>query len=1441
MRPDWARVWHVAAFLIVLVVLAAASGVLRADPTSATIALIGFGVVYFVAAILMRRPYLGILGLLLSILGLFISGFLTHTDAHIYPMAVALVVSLFAWLAGRFDWKRFKIVPLFARWTLHLVSLGVFVYIIIERQAFTTDFPVVGVLSPLLLAGVYYFMDIRLGRPIFLWPFSLLLGTSVFVLLHSFPGLPRNYYGLIFAAMGCYLLARGAARSGLGRRQAILSTHTIGVLLALIGLFYAIPNFGAVAFLLATCSVGFWATNRIHRRARTEDKPGLVGMVEGAIPAALTVSLNVTSLALFVLLAWKGFLVGWPAFATALLVGLVYVAISVDRLWLPPKKLTKRPYIGFAAVFISISFLQLLKFGIGPGNDFYLLIGAAPAFVALTIAGVVFLKKRPSVVGPSLLDVGGLVMASALLVLVLNGTRPGIGAIIVGVGLLVVSAIAVAILKNFDHLASTGVGIVYIFLGVTSLNPNMDPLQGYVLLAVSIVLGILGAQGTRGASLLIGWHTASVFCLLASFRYTGEMAICLALTSVLYSWNSFRVQNVWYKLTLAVVSLLSGLAAIFYITAFGLGNYSIAVLLLMGAGFLIMCRLRKIRIAVPLGGLLVLAGYFLLMHQFSPLWTYPLWSFPLLAVFFVISVKKTEGAKLLSSLKWGILAFLFLVTVLLISRDVLPNSITVILSYLAFFAVFLAVRWTTKEHLYTLLSSGALALAIFFVIRLALPARPEIQSVVFAATSIAFIAAGLLFQNRRLVEDARRIYAVATLCALAVSIATISRGQGQIAYAVLAISTLAYLLLLSVWRLEIFPYLITVNLGLIAFAYARSNIDQFATQLLAIFLTIVAAVGLFILHPNLRQIMRYSKPGSFLMIKSWRGAILLTLPVIVLVVLVSLGLFAKFLDVPGFCVTCHYMKPYYDSWRVSTHADVPCVKCHYEPGLTPKLRGKVDGFLQLMKYATKTYSPKPKTGISDKACLRKGCHETELIKGPILYNETISFDHHEHLTKLKRGKELRCTSCHSQIVQGKHLTVTQTVCFLCHFKDRGIRSTAIGNCRSCHGEPEEAVRYAGLEFDHLKFLEAKQDVSCVECHVGVTSGQGGVAPERCLSCHSRTEEDLNDPEFLHKIHIKEKKIECFECHSDIRHGEKVMAEALTRNCSECHGTAQHVRETEIYAGTGGRRLPPSPDPMFRVGVHCSGCHKGTEMGGAGLEKAIKEACISCHDMAYGNMMVQWQKSTRQALNRTKSTLTRANDVARKYPNSTSYAAAQDLIKDAAFNISLVEKDGSMGVHNISYTLDLLDLSHDLAVDAISVLKTGKVVPRPTAGKKPDCTKRCHAEIRDVTVKVKGRFFAHGPHMDAELDCIACHGSEEHGKTRANARKCVVCHHTKETSVKCEYCHSTIKSRTVKHENKDFSHSKHIEFTEFECGECHSPSETAKMTTRKESCSQCHEE
>jgi nitrate/TMAO reductase-like tetraheme cytochrome c subunit len=334
---------------------------------------------------------------------------------------------------------------------------------------------------------------------------------------------------------------------------------------------------------------------------------------------------------------------------------------------------------------------------------------------------------------------------------------------------------------------------------------------------------------------------------------------------------------------------------------------------------------------------------------------------------------------------------------------------------------------------------------------------------------------------------------------------------------------------------------------------------------------------------------------------------------------------------PKFCLTCHYMRPYYEAWQASSHNDVLCVECHYEPGLKAQLKGELAGISQVVKYVTRTFSPKPKAEISDAACLRPGCHETRLLSGQVMFKENIIFDHANHLGEARRGMKLRCTTCHSQIVQGPHIVVTESSCFTCHFFGHEEGKT-VGTCLSCHGPPAATVEHQGVEFDHSTYVTPETD--CLSCHTNVTQGSGEVPPERCFSCHVQRSERWEDAPFLHEMHVTEHKVECFECHVEITHGVEGegLSPLLTLRCLDCHSNQHSVAE-QMYSGVGVEGLPNSPSRMFLAKVNCNGCHKEPEQLKADdavfeTAGAAAKECVACHGEGYDEMMDMWQEMMR---------------------------------------------------------------------------------------------------------------------------------------------------------------------------------------------------------------------
>jgi hypothetical protein len=237
---------------------------------------------------------------------------------------------------------------------------------------------------------------------------------------------------------------------------------------------------------------------------------------------------------------------------------------------------------------------------------------------------------------------------------------------------------------------------------------------------------------------------------------------------------------------------------------------------------------------------------------------------------------------------------------------------------------------------------------------------------------------------------------------------------------------------------------------------------------------------------------------------------------------------------PQNCNVCHFITPFYEKWKTSTHNKVPCLKCH-EYTLLKALAAQ-------LRFLTGTYNPRPFTNVPDKSCLQSGCHDKRLIESKVIFTKWgINFDHKQHFTEMKRGIKLHCRSCHSDIVQGEHVKVSMKVCFLCHFKGVPHDQTITG-CPSCHSSPKQSIVVNGKAFSHEDAKKA--GYKCNHCHMEITRGDGITNKDQCYFCHVSRTEKYTDVKLLHEKHVTEKQIDCLWCHPRIEHGRIKVVENL---------------------------------------------------------------------------------------------------------------------------------------------------------------------------------------------------------------------------------------------------------------------------------------------------------
>ena len=559
----------------------------------------------------------------------------------------------------------------------------------------------------------------------------------------------------------------------------------------------------------------------------------------------------------------------------------------------------------------------------------------------------------------------------------------------------------------------------------------------------------------------------------------------------------------------------------------------------------------------------------------------------------------------------------------------------------------------------------------------------------------------------------------------------------------------------------------------------------------------------------------------------------------IILVSVSSVAFIEYSAQPIFCTNCHLMQPYYDSWAGSSHNDVPCIKCHYAPGIKAEAMGKLQAANQVVKYITGTYGMKPWAEIEDAACLRSGCHEQRKLEGVVSY-AGVRFDHTQHLDELRRGKQLRCTSCHSQIVQGDHLTVTPSTCFLCHFKGQPA-GEPVGGCIACHVSPQRVVTQAGVIVDHPQYVQDL--VSCVSCHNTVTAGSGNVEEARCFNCHNEAERiaAFENTTMMHRIHIADRNVECNQCHTPIEHRVVSLARTFELDCASCHSNV-HEAQQRLYAGIGGHGTENMPSSMFLAKVSCRGCHdlRADIRGHEQVQLAGEASCLSCHGIRFANVLPSWRQSMEAKLNSVKTVVDDARVTLGSAPVRTR-ATVDSLLHMATENVEFVRL--GKGAHNIEFADQLLRAALRLVQEAVNSGPLAYTVPQVDLGPpiSENVCLQCHSGMERQEVQFRGSEFDHERHiLGGGLGCADCHTAlDEHGGTTLTAGSCESCHHRQIRPMNCAQCHEGpggAPAANFELPAGDFPHQVHRD-ADLVCSQCHT---APAMSASELRCDNCHE-
>jgi hypothetical protein len=309
------------------------------------------------------------------------------------------------------------------------------------------------------------------------------------------------------------------------------------------------------------------------------------------------------------------------------------------------------------------------------------------------------------------------------------------------------------------------------------------------------------------------------------------------------------------------------------------------------------------------------------------------------------------------------------------------------------------------------------------------------------------------------------------------------------------------------------------------------------------------------------------------------------------------------------------------------------------------------------------------------------------------------------------------------------------------------------------------------------------------------------------------------------------------CHNEIQHKTTRALEAVSTSCNTCHRDG-HSAARDLYAGLGGKAIPPMPSAMYQAGIHCEGCHVLPQAGSAVL-KANEVSCMSCHGPRYSRVLGRWKGLI----------LERLTQIKKEWKQASLRLALKTHeggpMTDAWANIQLVEQGG--GWHNVEYSLALMESSHEKINQALEQSGFKAQSKGWSAAPFQSACFRCHRGIESQAAKFANMKFLHKPHVDSGFECATCHRPHEERKdnevVRFGREGCANCHHERQqqNSNSCLGCHSDLSAKKVRYKSKLFDHSFHVKDMSQKCADCHLAGGAIKRAPNLNVCSTCHPE
>jgi predicted CXXCH cytochrome family protein len=237
------------------------------------------------------------------------------------------------------------------------------------------------------------------------------------------------------------------------------------------------------------------------------------------------------------------------------------------------------------------------------------------------------------------------------------------------------------------------------------------------------------------------------------------------------------------------------------------------------------------------------------------------------------------------------------------------------------------------------------------------------------------------------------------------------------------------------------------------------------------------------------------------------------------------------------------------------------------------------------------------------------------------------------------------------------------------------------SCQACHAEKNSMWEASS----HSKAINAVTNSS--------------MASANCYGCHST--EGFTTKREGKKIEIADKEsfhtISCLACHDPrgTEHPHKLVMDP-EKLCESCH------TQRAVLKGQGARGVEDTRS--VHSGVSCVSCHmsegnhqmKVIRPDDPALSENRLDTCTACHKdgnrKARAKQIQEWQSWYKEGMEPLQADL-KAVDTALKEKPTALNAELRAKLDALKTNISMIERDGSSGAHNLDFALEIVALAN----------------------------------------------------------------------------------------------------------------------------------------------------